>query len=158
MDKKVLTFLALWFTGLAVYANPVSVSRWHTLGTRAQYPLFERHTWNALDATDEQPGYFRGQYTYTDSVFIPLSFADKSLSLFIGAANQEAWLYVNGDSVGYHAGGYTAFAFDVTPYCRFGQTNYIRLVVSNAYNENIPPLSADFTFFGGVYRDSMVWN
>ena len=153
MDKKVLTLLALWFTGLAVYANPVSVSRWHTLGTRAQYPLFERHTWNALDATDEQPGYFRGSHTYTDSVFIPLSFADKSLSLSVGAANQEAWLYVNGDSVGYHAGGYTAFAFDVTPYCRFGQTNYIRLVVSNAYNENIPPLSADFTFFGGVYRD-----
>ena len=126
---------------------------WHTSGMRSECVLFERHTWNAADAVDEEPSYSRRRYTYTDSVFIPDAMEGKCFTLSCGAANQEAWVYLNGDSVGYHAGGYTAFAFDVTRYCHAGKWNRVRIVVSNEYNENIPPLSADFTFFGGLYRD-----
>ncbi len=126
---------------------------WQTQGLRSECRLFERHTWNAADAVDEEAGYSRRCYTYTDSVFIPASMEGRCFTLSCGAANQEAWVYINGDSVGYHAGGYTAFAFAVTRYCRVGQWNRVRIVVSNRYNENIPPLSADFTFFGGLYRD-----
>lgn len=147
--KPFTLFLGFLFSALSLSA----AQSWHSDGQRSECLLFERHTWNAQDAVDETPGYSRRCYTYTDSVFIPASLAGKCFTLSCGAANQEAWLSVNGDSVGYHAGGYTAFAFDVTPYCRVGQWNTVRIVVSNRYNENIPPLSADFTFFGGLYRD-----
>lgn len=147
--KPSVLFLGFLFSTLSLSA----AQPWHTAGKRSECLLFERHTWNAQDAVDETPGYSRRCYTYTDSVFIPASFAGKCFTLSCGAANQEAWLFINGYSVGYHAGGYTAFAFDVTPYCRPGQWNTVRIVVSNCYNENIPPLSADFTFFGGLYRD-----
>lgn len=151
--KKI--YLVLFGLCLSVGVSlPVhSAQLWHTSGMRSECVLFERHTWNAADAVDEEPGYSRRCYVYTDSVFIPEALEGKCFTLSCGAANQEAWVYVNGDSAGYHAGGYTAFAFDVTRFCRVGQRNDVRIVVSNEYNENIPPLSADFTFFGGLYRD-----
>jgi beta-galactosidase len=62
-------------------------------------------------------------------------------------------VYVNGSFVGEHQGGFAAFAFDVTPLLKVGADNVIAVKVNNAVNTNIPPLSADFTFFGGLYRD-----
>jgi beta-galactosidase len=62
-------------------------------------------------------------------------------------------VYVNGNYLGEHQGGFAAFIFDVTPYLKCGEENVITVKVNNAVNTNIPPLSADFTFFGGLYRD-----
>ena len=61
--------------------------------------------------------------------------------------------YLNGQFVGEHKGGYTRFCFDITSHLRYGQENLFAIYVNNVYNPNIPPLSADFTFFGGIYRD-----
>lgn len=152
MIRKVyLVILCLCVLGLPVVAQ--TIRPWERNGMRDTYKLFVRHTWNVSDAVDETSGYSRRQYVYSDSVCIPQTLDCKRFTLSVGAADQEAWVYVNGNSVGYHAGGYTAFAWDITRYCHVGEMNYVRIVVSNEYNAEIPPLSADFTFFGGLYRD-----
>ena len=73
--------------------------------------------------------------------------------IYFEGANQEVRFYLNGQFVGEHKGGYTRFCFDITPHLRYGQENLFAIYVNNVYNPNIPPLSADFTFFGGIYRD-----
>lgn len=117
-------------------------------------PLFAPSTWNANDAMDDAPGYYRGDSVCTTTFHLnSVQPQDSAYTLCFDGVNQEAWVYVNNDSVGYHAGGYTRFDIDVTPYVRKGD-NEVRVRVSNAYNPDIPPLSADFTFFGGIYRKS----
>lgn len=111
------------------------------------------HTWNAADAEDDVPGMYRGGAWYRKSVAVPESFADRRVIIYFEGANQETSLYVNGTHVGDHIGGYTRFCFDITPYVEFGKSNLIAVNVNNRYNPDIPPLSADFTFFGGIYRD-----
>ncbi len=115
-------------------------------------PLFSPHTWNTQDAMDDTPGYYRGDSVYTTSFYLPaIHPQDSAYSLCFDGANQEAWVYVNDDSVGYHAGGYTRFSLDITDKVKKGE-NTLNVRVSNAYNPDIPPLCADFTFFGGIYR------
>lgn len=128
-----------------------------TLFAQCTFTLFSSHTWNAQDAIDEVPGYYRGDTTYTSSFSLASSPLNKpqSYTLCFDGVNQETWVYVNGDSVGYHAGGYTRFYMDITSYLHVGE-NTIQVRVSNAYNADIPPLSADFTFFGGIYRKAYI--
>lgn len=79
---------------------------------------------------------------------------DRRIFLSFGAANTVASVWVNGRSAGEpHIGGYTPFAYDVTELLRAGASNRIAVRVDNSYNEQIPPLAADFTFYGGIYRD-----
>lgn len=113
-------------------------------------PLIAPHTWNIDDAADEHPGYFRGEQTYTQTFRIEKD-AQHAYVLCFDGVNQEAWVKLNNREVGYHAGGYTRFSFDVTDYVQSGE-NTLAVLVSNAYNADIAPLSADFTFFGGIYR------
>lgn len=111
------------------------------------------HTWNTDDVMDEKPGYYRGPAWYRRTISIPAEYAKNRISIFFEGANQETELFVNGKSVGNHAGGYTRFSFDITDFVRCGEKNLFSIKVNNRHNENIPPLSADFTFFGGIYRD-----
>lgn len=120
---------------------------------RERIMVFERSTWNALDAVDDTPGYDRSLHLVEQSVFVPSHWAGGEVTFVSLGANQELTLSVNGREVGRHAGGYTAFSFDVTPFLRFGQSNVISAAVTNEHNPDIPPLGADFTFFGGLYRD-----
>lgn len=113
-------------------------------------PLFAPHTWNAADAIDDTPGYQRGEQTY--EVRFPLQVSrDSAYLICFDGVNQEAWVSLNGHELGYHVGGYTRFYYDATRYVVCGE-NRLTVRVSNAYNADIPPLSADFTFFGGIYR------
>ena len=105
------------------------------------------HTWNDKDADDETPVWYRKQ------LFIDKSQEGRRAVIYFEGANQEVRFYLNGQFVGEHKGGYTRFCFDITPYLCYGQENLFAIYVNNVYNPNIPPLSADFTFFGGIYRD-----
>ena len=111
------------------------------------------HTWNKEDADDETPGYYRGIGWYRSNIMISTEMAEKEVFMSFDGVCQEADLYVNGKFVGNHMGGYTRFCFDITNFIAFGKKNSFAVKVSNKYNENLPPLSADFTFFGGIYRD-----
>lgn len=113
------------------------------------------HTWNNIDATDYAPGYYRGIGWYKKTIIIDSKKEESNGKTFIyfEGANQITDLYVNGKWVGQHKGGYTRFHFDVTNFLNYGETNILAVKVDNSHNESIPPLSADFTFFGGIYRD-----
>lgn len=113
------------------------------------------HTWNNVDATDDTSGYFRGIGWYKKTIHIDVKQKDDNAQtlIYFEGVNQVTNVYVNGDWVGQHKGGYTRFHFDITKFLKYGEKNIIAVKVDNSYNESIPPLTADFTFFGGIYRD-----
>lgn len=111
------------------------------------------HTWNDKDVLDDEPGYFRGEGWYRKLIFIKNSDNNKQIFLNFEGVNQEATVFVNGSLACSHLGGYTAFTAEITPYLKFGDTNVIAIKVNNKFNPFIPPLSADFSFYGGIYRD-----
>lgn len=61
--------------------------------------------------------------------------------LKIDAASKAAVVRVNGKEIGSHAGGYTAFIFDITPYIQ--KENVIEITVDNSHKD-ITPISADW--------------
>jgi beta-galactosidase len=117
------------------------------------------HTWNAEDAFDDDPGYRMDVGWYRKILNLDARLKDKQLFLYFEGANQVADVFVNGQFAGRHAGGYTAFVFDISSLVRFdsaGNRNLIAVKVDNRPNENLPPSTkADFNLYGGIYRD--VW-
>ena len=111
------------------------------------------HTWNVIDVTDDEPGYYRGIGWYQKNVVIPSSWKNKDIYIYFEGASQVAEVFINGKSIGSHIGGYTFFSLPISDAVNFDQPNNISIKVNNEYNEDIPPLSADFTFYGGIYRD-----
>ncbi len=110
------------------------------------------HTWNAADCDDDTPGYRRGPAWYRRTLRLDASLAGRRIHLLFEAVDSHAEVYVNGELAGTHAGGYTAFAFDVTDLVRTGD-NLLEVRADNTHDPDVPPLSADYTFFGGIYRD-----
>ena len=108
------------------------------------------HTFN-LDAY-QRPDYYQGKGIYRRVLTLPEVDSRRRYYLKIDAASKAAEVRINGQEVGTHAGGYTAFVFDVTPYVQ--KENVIEITVDNS-RKDITPISADFTFWGGIYRD--VW-
>ena len=128
--------------------NEINDSTWQTVSLP--------HTWNAEDVVDDVKGYYRGVGWYNRKITFPSTLEGKRIYLYFEGASQVTEVFVNGTSVGKHIGGYTAFRFDITNFIKIGQKNTISAKVDNAQNKNIIPLSADFTFFGGIYRDVYV--
>jgi len=113
------------------------------------------HTWNVSDAFDKTPGYRRGEGWYRKSLRLDPALRGKRLFLYFEGANQVADVYVNSHHAGRHVGGYTAFVFEVTDLMAWNGSNAVAVRVDNSHSQDIPPLNADFTFYGGIYRD--VW-
>jgi beta-galactosidase len=115
------------------------------------------HSWNTTDINDDEPGYYRGIGWYKKTIYVPQSWQSNSIYLYFEGANQVAEVYINGKLAGKHIGGYTAFSFPVSKLLSYGNSgltaNEIEVKLDNSHSENIPPLTADFTFFGGIYRD-----
>jgi beta-galactosidase len=111
------------------------------------------HTWNNRDGQNGVKNYYRGAGWYRRHYAVKKELAGRQFFLKFDGAFSGTDVYVNGNFVGEHQGGFSAFAFDVTPYLNVGADNVIAVKVNNAENTNVPPLSADFTFFGGLYRD-----
>ncbi len=111
------------------------------------------HTWNAEDGTDGGNNYDRCEGWYRKSMTVPAAYAGKSVWLEFQGANTKTTVYVNGTLVGTHQGGYSTFRFDLSDYLDYGRDNLIAVSVSNEYDPTEVPLSADFTFYGGIYRN-----
>ncbi|ANH81586.1 beta-galactosidase [Niabella ginsenosidivorans] len=116
------------------------------------------HTWNTQDTEDDEPGYYRGTGWYKKKLYIPSGWKDKDIYLFFNGVAQQADVYINGKPAGSHKGGYTAFCIPASAYLSYkaGAANELLIKADNSENETIPPLSGDFTFFGGIYRDVQV--
>ncbi|WP_282122017.1 glycoside hydrolase family 2 TIM barrel-domain containing protein [Algibacter mikhailovii] len=111
------------------------------------------HSWNTRDILDDEKGYYRGEAWYKKTMTIPQIHENQQVFLMFEAANQVTSLYINGKPVGEnHIGGYTTFARDITSALKAGR-NEIAVKVDNAHNDEIVPHSADFSFYGGIYRD-----
>jgi len=112
------------------------------------------HTWDISDGQDgPSTAYYRGIGWYRTHYAVDNSYAGRHFFLKFDGAFLVTDVYVNGNYLGEHQGGFAAFVFDVTPYLNVGGDNVIAVKVNNAFNANIPPLNADFTFWGGIYRD-----
>lgn len=121
------------------------------------------HTWNNVDGQDGPDtggdpngrNYYRGIGRYRRHVSLPLGYAGRRLFLQFDGSNLITDVWVNGFYVGRHEGGFTAFRFDVTDVVNTapGNDNVIAVKVDNSNPVGIAPLSADFTFFGGIYRE-----
>lgn len=111
------------------------------------------HTWNATDAYIVKD-YYRGVGWYRKSLLIPQSQAGRKLFLRFDGAASSAEVFINGSKVSVHSGGYTAFSVDATQWLKVGGKNIIAVRVDNSL-QDVPPLSGDFSIFGGIYRD--VW-
>ncbi len=115
------------------------------------------HTWNKLDGQDGGDDYYRGPSWYRQKTDIPEEYSHRRVFLKFGAAGMVADVYVNGNFVGEHKGGFAAFVFDITHLLNFGKSNLIAVKVDNTSPQEsnrfkLPPLSADFTMEGGLYR------
>ena len=111
------------------------------------------HTWNAVDGHDGNGGYNRGCYWYAKSFTTPKQpLAGGRVFVEILAAGQQATVYVNGSEVIYHEGGYTTFRADITDLCKEEGENLLVVACSNENKSSVYPQSADFTFYGGLYR------
>jgi beta-galactosidase len=114
-------------------------------------PVDVPHEWNNLDGQDGG-GYYQGPGWYRRHYIPGNELSGQRFFLKFDGANIVADVWVNGSYVGQHRGGFAAFAFDVTTNLSVGADNLIAVRVDNTYNANVPPLQADFTFHGGMYR------
>ena len=109
------------------------------------------HTWNGIDGQDGGDDYYRGNGYYVKELKkSDLPEADRYYLEFTGT-NSSAQLYINGKCVAAHDGGYSTWRADVTDLLE--EDNLVTVVVNNEQNDRVYPQNADFTFYGGMYRD-----
>lgn len=121
------------------------------------------HTWNGIDGQNgcapspqfpDAAPYFRTTCLYKKS----LKIADKQETgkyyLQFNGVNSECVVTVNGTEVGKHEGGYSTFYIDITAVIK--EENSIEVSVCNEPNDTVYPQRADFTFYGGIYRDAFL--
>ena len=109
------------------------------------------HTWNALDGADGGDDYFRGSCRYEKIFSAPELSPDRRLYLEFQGANASARVSLNGTQVLSHDGGYSTFRADITEH--LCPENHLVVELDNAVNDRVYPQKADFTFYGGIYRD-----
>lgn len=108
------------------------------------------HTWNAVDGQDGGTDYWRGTAVYCKEFERPtLESGGRAVLEFLGAA-MTADVYVNGQRLAHHEGGYSTFRVDITDALQ-GE-NLLCVAVDNSNNDRVYPQKADFTFYGGLYR------
>ena len=109
------------------------------------------HSWNAIDGQDGDNDYFRGTAYYAKTLHkADLPEADRYY-LELRGANSSADVYVNGKHLAHHDGGYSTWRVDITD--ALEAVSLLVVAVDNSANERVYPQMADFTFYGGLYRD-----
>jgi beta-galactosidase len=109
------------------------------------------HTWNAADGADGGGDYARGAGWYVRSFAFDPAWSGRRVFIEFDGANRVATVYLNGREIGTHAGGYARFRLDLTDTLRAGGENVLAVRVDNSA-DGLAPVSADYTFFGGLYR------
>ncbi len=123
----------------------------HKTGETTETIINLPHTWNAVDGQDGGNDYWRGTAVYRRTFTKPEMKEDELLVLECKGAAMSAKVRLNGQEAGCHKGGYSAFLIDLTPYLY--TENELVIEVDNSVNDRVYPQMADFTFYGGLYRD-----
>ena len=142
--RKILNFNTKWaFTKNADAVPDTLPDKWDFVNIP--------HSWNAIDGQDGDADYYRGVCYYAKKLLkIDLPEADQYYLEFRGA-NSSADVYVNGSHLGHHDGGYSTWRVNITK--ALDAENLVVVAVDNRANRTVYPQNADFTFYGGIYRD-----
>ena len=110
------------------------------------------HTWNARDGQDGGNDYWRGTCIYRTRFAAPqFDTASQQVWIQFDGVNASAHVVLNGSPVCNHDGGYSTFRANITELLR--DENELTVEVDNSKNDRVYPQKADFTFYGGIYRD-----
>ncbi len=142
--RNVIDFNKKWsFTKMADAVPETMPTKWDIVNLP--------HCWNAIDGQDGDNDYYRGTCYYAKELNkADLPAADRYY-LELKGTNSSADVYVNGKHLGHHDGGYSTWRVDMTEVLDY--TNLIVVAVDNTANDRVYPQMADFTFYGGMYRD-----
>lgn len=108
------------------------------------------HTWNALDGQDGGFDYARCASWYYRTVRVKPQKGERVYLEFLGA-NSICKVFANGKEIAEHKGGFSTFRCDITDFIHFGKVK-LAVLCDNGENKEVYPQTADFTFFGGLYR------
>lgn len=108
------------------------------------------HTWNGTDGQDGGNDYYRGKCTYEKEIRLSDMPEGDEIYIQFDGVNSSAKVYFNNKMVCEHHGGYSTFR---TKLENINETNIIRVEADNSPNDFVYPQQADFTFYGGIYRD-----
>lgn len=109
------------------------------------------HTWNAVDGQDGGNDYYRGKCWYVKKLPEMERKEDEEFWLEFRGVAMMAAVYVNGQLAGKHDGGYSTFRVNITPWLK--EENTIAVSADNSEVRTVYPQKADFTFYGGIYRN-----
>jgi len=142
--RQVINFNNKWsFTKQASAVPAVMPADWYIVNLP--------HSWNAIDGQDGNNDYFRGTAYYAKS-FNKAELPEAELYyLELQGANSSADVYLNGKHLAHHDGGYSTWRVNMTE--ALEAMNLLVVTVDNSPNETVYPQMADFTFYGGIYRD-----
>ena len=142
--RKIYNFNAKWAFSKEAAAIPTEISsKWNFVNLP--------HSWNAIDGQDGGNDYYRGTAYYAKALDkMDLPEADRYF-LEINGANSSADVYLNGKKLAHHDGGYSTWRVDITD--ALERDNIFVIAVDNSANDRVYPQVADFTFYGGLYRD-----
>ena len=142
--RQIYNFNTKWaFSKEALEAPTTMPERWNWVNIP--------HTWNDIDGQDGGNDLYRGTAFYAKELEkMDLPKADRYF-LEIQGANSSAILYINGKKLANHDGGYSTWRVDITD--ALEDKNLFVFEVDNSQNDRVYPQNADFTFYGGIYRD-----
>ena len=110
------------------------------------------HTWNAIDGQDGGNDYWRGSCIYEKEFKAPIWDPEtESVYLEFQGVNASADVVLNGKHCAHHDGGYATFRVNISELLQ--ADNHLKVTVDNRENDKVYPQKADFTFYGGIYRD-----
>ena len=142
--RQIYNFNTKWgFSKEAVEVPTTMPERWNWVNLP--------HTWNNIDGQDGGNDLYRGTAFYAKELEkMDLPKADRYF-LEIQGANSSAILYVNGKKLANHDGGYSTWRVDITDVLE--DKNLFVFELDNSANDRVYPQNADFTFYGGLYRN-----
>lgn len=142
--RTVVNFNAKWaFTKNADQIPDSMPARWDWVNLP--------HSWNSIDGQDGGSDYYRGVCYYAKA-FKKADLPEAGrYYLEIGGANSSADVYLGGKALAHHDGGYSTWRVDLTGGLR--EENLLVIAVDNSPSDRVYPQTADFTFYGGLYRN-----
>ena len=142
--RNIVNLNSQWAFSKTAQAVPAAIDEaWETVNLP--------HSWNAVDGQDGGNDYYRGTAYYAKTLNKSQLPAADRYYLEIRGANSSADVYVNGKALAHHDGGYSTWRVDITE--ELGENSLLAIAVDNSANETVYPQMADFTFYGGIYRD-----
>ena len=111
------------------------------------------HTYNGFDGQDGGNDYYKGKAVYIKKIVKPLVSPDSDFILNFEGVNSVARIYIDGEFVQEHRSGYSRFRVNITRFFEKKDTVTLAVEVDNSNKSDVYPQMADFTFYGGIYRN-----